>query len=134
MPRTPDTLAVARRREREKLVVSQMVALYCAGHHACGAQTETAFCGEALCPDCAELDRFAVARTAACRKMATKTSCKNCERQCYPPAMEERIRTPHAAPPPRRGRAAHAGKVGASFARAVTKPATQPPLGRAPRP
>lgn len=92
MPRTPDTLAVARRREREKLVVSQMVALYCAGHHACSAQTETAFCGEALCPDCAELDRFAVARTAACRKMATKTSCKNCEHHCYPPTMEERIR------------------------------------------
>ena len=82
MPRTPDTLAVARRREREKLVVSQMVALYCAGHHARSTQTETAFCGEALCPDCAELDRFAVARTAACRKMATKTSCKNCEHHC----------------------------------------------------
>ena len=92
MPVTPDTPQVARRREREKLVVSQMIAIDCAGHHERSLRTERGFCGEALCPDCAELDRFAVLRTEKCRKMETKTSCKNCEHHCYPRAMEERIR------------------------------------------
>ena len=92
MPATPDTPAVARRREREKLVVSQMIAVYCAGHHNRTERTATAFCGEAVCPACEELDRFAVLRTQKCRKMETKTSCKNCEHHCYPPAMEQRIR------------------------------------------
>ena len=90
--RTPDTPRVARRRLREQLVVSQMVALYCAGHHNQPERTERAYCGEAVCPACAELDRFAVARTKRCRMMATKTSCKNCAHPCYPPAMEKRIR------------------------------------------
>ena len=59
MSRTPDTPAVARRRERERRVISQMIALYCRGNHAGAARTETAFCGEPVCPACAELDAFA---------------------------------------------------------------------------
>ena len=92
MPRTPNTPRVAKRREREKLVVSQMIALNCAGHHDRSARTETAFCGEPVCPECLELDRYAVLRTERCRMMATKTSCKNCAHHCYPPKMEQRIR------------------------------------------
>lgn len=92
MPVAPDTPQVARRREREKLVVSQMIAIYCAGHHPRGERTETGYAGEPVCPACADLDRYAVLRTERCRKMATKTSCKNCEHHCYPPKMEARIR------------------------------------------
>ena len=92
MPQKPDSPRVARRREREKLVVSQMIAIYCAGHHPAADRTARGLCGEPVCPECADLDRFAVLRTERCRKMETKTSCKNCEHHCYPPKMEERIR------------------------------------------
>ncbi len=92
MPRTPDTPAVARRREREQRVISQMIALYCRGRHAGEPRDEQAFCGEPVCATCAELDAFAVKRTARCPHMATKTSCNKCETHCYPPAMQERIR------------------------------------------
>ena len=87
-----DTPRIATRRTREKLVVSQMIAINCAGHHPKPMCTETAHCGEAVCPACAELDRFAVMRTQRCRKMATKTSCKKCEHHCYSPRMQEQIR------------------------------------------
>lgn len=87
-----DTPCIAARRKREKLVVSQMVAIYCAGHHPAASRTKTAHCGGAICPDCAELDRFAVARTQRCRKMETKTSCNKCEHHCYSPQMQQRIR------------------------------------------
>lgn len=92
MAQPADTPKVAKRREREKLVVSQMIAIYCAHNHGEAVCTETGLCGEPVCTECAELDRFAVARTERCRKMETKTSCKDCEHHCYPPAMEERIR------------------------------------------
>ena len=86
-----DTPRIAARRKREKLVVSQMITIYCAGHHPAASRTKTAHCG-AICPDCAELDRFAVARTQRCRKMETKTSCNKCEHHCYSPQMQQRIR------------------------------------------
>ena len=92
MPRTPDTPAVARRRQRELRVISQMIALYCRGNHAGAARTETAFCGEPVCPACAELDAFAHGRTERCPHMATKTSCNKCATHCYPAARQEEIR------------------------------------------
>lgn len=87
-----DSPRIAARRTREKLVVSQMIAISCAGHHPASTRTETAHCGEAVCPACSELDRFAVARTQRCRKMDTKTSCKECEHHCYSPRMQQQIR------------------------------------------
>lgn len=59
----------ARRRDREKRTISQMVALYCADNH-----------------DAAAL------RTERCRKMDVKTSCDECEHHCYKPEERERIR------------------------------------------
>ena len=82
----------ARRREREKRVISQMVCIFCAGNHDAYARTETAFCGEQLCPACKELDEYAVERTQRCRKMGAKTSCEECGNHCYAPQMRERIR------------------------------------------
>ena len=52
MARIPDTPKVARRREREKRTISNMVAIYCAGNHEATARTETSHAGEALCPAC----------------------------------------------------------------------------------
>ena len=92
MPKTPDTPAVARRREREKRVVSQMIALYCRGHHDAAERTERALCGEAVCPACAELDALAARRTELCPHMATKTSCNKCTTHCYPARQRDQIR------------------------------------------
>ena len=56
------------------------------------SRTETAVCGEAVCPECAQLDEYAALRTRRCRKMHVKTSCDACENHCYKPEMRERIR------------------------------------------
>lgn len=87
-----DSPAIARRREREKRTISQMVALYCADHHEQAKRTETAHCGEAVCPECAAIDSYAVLRTERCRKMDVKTSCEQCGNHCYKPEERERIR------------------------------------------
>lgn len=87
-----DTPAIARRRAREMRTVSQMIGLYCAGHHECSTATQVSFAGEAICPACKELDEYCVKRTERCRSMATKTSCDKCGNHCYAPAQQERIR------------------------------------------
>ena len=87
-----DAPKTAKRREREKRTISQMVALYCAENHKSAERTEQAHCGEAVCPACAHLDEYAVLRTERCRKMDVKTSCEECGNQCYKPEMREQIR------------------------------------------
>lgn len=87
-----DTPKTAKRREREKKTISQMIAMHCAGNHSADARTEQAFCGERVCPACAELDAYAVLRTQRCRKMDVKTSCEECGNHCYAPEMREKIR------------------------------------------
>lgn len=72
------------KREREKELVSQMIALYCRKQH---------HTGNALCPDCAALDTYARSRSDRCPFMETKTFCSNCKVHCYKPEMRERIRT-----------------------------------------
>ena len=74
-----DTVA---KREREKTLVSQMIALYCKKHHG----------GKSLCPDCAALDAYARQRSDRCPFMETKTFCSNCRVHCYKPDMREKIR------------------------------------------
>lgn len=75
--------SIESKREREKHMVSQMIALYCKKqHHASGG----------LCPDCAELDAYARARSDKCPFMETKTFCSNCTVHCYKPDMREKIR------------------------------------------
>ena len=70
------------KREREKQLVSQMIALYCKKNHG----------GESLCPDCAALDAYARQRSDKCPFMETKTFCSNCSVHCYKPEMREKIR------------------------------------------
>ena len=87
MARTPDTARVAAKREREKRMVSEMIALYCRKRHGTRA-------GE-LCPECAELAEYARQRSDRCPFMETKTFCSNCSNcrvHCYKPEMREKIR------------------------------------------
>lgn len=71
------------KRSREKLMVSQMIALYCRKKHRVGS---------GLCPSCRELDAYAKKRSDNCPFMETKTFCSNCRIHCYRPEMREKIR------------------------------------------
>lgn len=71
------------KREREKRMVSQMIALYCRKkHHTRGD----------LCPQCAALDAYAKMRADKCPFMETKTFCSNCRIHCYKLDMRAKIR------------------------------------------
>ena len=87
-----DSPKVAKRRKREMRTISQMVAINCAGNHPAAQRTERAYCGEAVCPECAQTDAYAVERTARCRNMEHKTSCEECGNHCYRPEQREAIR------------------------------------------
>ena len=69
------------KREREKRLVSEMIALYCRKHHG----------GNVLCPDCAALDTYARQRSDNCPFMETKTFCSNCKVHCYRADMRNKI-------------------------------------------
>ena len=74
---------IALKREREKRMVSQMIALYCRKkHHTRGT----------LCSGCAALESYARSRSEHCPFMETKTFCSNCRVHCYKPEMREKIR------------------------------------------
>ncbi len=71
------------KREREKAVVSEMIALFCHVQH--GARN-------GLCDECSQLDSYARMRSDRCPFMENKTFCSNCSLHCYRPDMRERIR------------------------------------------
>lgn len=74
---------VQAKREREKRMVSRMIALYCRKkHHTRGD----------LCAQCAALDAYARMRSDKCPFMKTKTFCSNCRVHCYSPDMRAKIR------------------------------------------
>ena len=75
--------SVDNKREREKVMVSQMIALYCKGNHHTKKE---------LCEDCARLEEYARIRSDKCPFMETKTFCSNCKVHCYQPQMREQIR------------------------------------------
>ena len=82
MKETPKNLD--KKRADEKLLVSEMIALYCRKQH----KTPK---GQ-LCPACQELQDYALARIDKCPFMETKTFCSACKVHCYKPAMREQIR------------------------------------------
>ena len=71
------------KREKEKELVSQMIALYCKKKH--GGKRN-------LCAECAKLDAYARMRSDKCPFMETKTFCSNCKVHCYKTDMREKIR------------------------------------------
>lgn len=74
---------ISTKREREKELVSQMIALYCRKKH--GTR-------KGLCKECEELMTYAIMRSDKCPFMETKTFCSNCRVHCYKPVMREKIR------------------------------------------
>lgn len=74
---------IANKREREKEMVSQMIALYCRKKH----HTKNG-----LCSECEELSCYAIQRSERCPFMESKTFCSNCKVHCYKPEMREKIR------------------------------------------
>lgn len=74
---------VRSKREKEKRIVSMMIALYCKKKH---------HRKKILCPECAELQVYAMQRSDKCPFMETKTFCSNCKVHCYKPDMKEKIR------------------------------------------
>lgn len=75
--------SVETKREREKKMVSEMIALYCRKNHGTKGT---------LCPECAALNLYARQRSDKCPFMETKTFCSNCKVHCYKPEMREKIR------------------------------------------
>lgn len=91
--------------ERQKIVVKQMIVLYCSknhlprlskiqgDHHDCrmsmkvdnGAKLD-------LCEDCGELLEYSHKRLDNCRYGDRKSSCQRCPTHCYSPKMRTRIR------------------------------------------
>lgn len=71
------------KREKEKAMVSRMIALYCKKKH----HTK-----DGLCSECAALDAYARERSDKCPFMETKTFCSNCRVHCYKKDMREQIR------------------------------------------
>ena len=76
---------VQTKREREKRMVSEMIALYCRKQHG------TPKGGP--CPECEELAAYAMQRSDRCPFMETKTFCSNCRVHCYRPDMRDKIRS-----------------------------------------
>ena len=80
---TPEDLA--KKRSDEKMLVSEMIALYCRKqHHTLRGS---------LCPECQQLHDYALARSEHCPFMETKTFCSACKVHCYQPEMREKIRS-----------------------------------------
>lgn len=75
---------ISRKREKEKKMVSYMIALYCEKQH---NSLKGSLCGE-----CRELSEYAKLRSDKCPFMETKTFCSNCKVHCYKPQMREKIR------------------------------------------
>lgn len=74
---------IARRREREERLVSQMIALYCVKRHGSAG---------GLCPECRELEQYAHQRIGQCPFMREKTFCSNCRVHCYASEKRRKIR------------------------------------------
>lgn len=82
MQSTPKNLK--KKRTDEKLLVGEMIALYCHRQH----KTPKG----ALCPECRQLHDYALTRIDRCPFMETKTFCSACKVHCYQPEMREKIR------------------------------------------
>ena len=76
---------VESKREKEKRIVKDMIALYCHKHHNTNKKT-------GLCSECKKLVDYACLRSDKCPFMETKTFCVNCRVHCYSPEMREKIK------------------------------------------
>lgn len=70
------------KREQEKQLVSQMIALYCRKKHNTRG---------ILCDECLSLDKYARFRSDHCPFIETKIFCSNCKVHCYNREMRRKI-------------------------------------------
>lgn len=75
--------AEPKRLAREKKTVAKMIEIFCRGHH----QTS-----DGLCPECADLQSYALCRLDRCPFGEKKSACNDCPIHCYRPEMRQRIR------------------------------------------
>lgn len=78
----PGTSAPRGRIHREKVVVEQMIRLYCRRKEG----------NRVLCAECEELLAYARSRLERCPHGEAKTSCRKCAIHCYRKDMADRIR------------------------------------------
>lgn len=71
------------RLERERRTIMAMVRIYCRDKHANPS---------GLCPDCLELQEYALLRLSRCPFQENKPTCANCTVHCYRADMRERVR------------------------------------------
>jgi hypothetical protein len=71
------------RLDRERRTVGLMIGMYCRAHHSPV---------DGLCPECADLQIYALQRIDRCRFGTEKPTCANCPVHCYKPDQRERIR------------------------------------------
>ena len=67
---------------REAQTLTAMVSLYCRKNHG----------GKTLCPECQNLQAYALERLERCKFGADKPTCQKCPIHCYKPEMREKIR------------------------------------------
>ena len=77
---------IDKKREKEQIVVEQMIKLYCKKNH------NDRLKENGLCKECMELAEYAKQRSAKCPFMENKTFCNNCKVHCYKPQMREKIK------------------------------------------
>lgn len=75
--------SIPKRIGREQATVTAMIRIFCRGRHATNG---------GLCPQCAELQAYAMSRLARCPFGQAKPTCANCQIHCYKPHLRERIR------------------------------------------
>ena len=71
------------RREREQIIVLEMIRMYCAGNHSNG---------NVLCEECSEIAVYSEKRLLSCMYGDSKPVCKECPVHCYSPQQREQMR------------------------------------------
>ena len=77
------------RLRRERQTIQAMIRLYCRTEH---AQADHQLRPEGLCPECQELEDYALQRLARCPFQADKPTCAACAVHCYRSDMRQRVR------------------------------------------
>jgi len=69
--------------KRERRTIEAMIRIYCRARHSGGPVP---------CPECEDLEAYAICRLDRCPYGADKPACTNCPIHCYKPDYRERIR------------------------------------------
>ncbi len=71
------------RLNRERRTIQVMIHIYCQGTHGSNG---------VLCPECQQLEAYAMQRLDKCPFQASKPTCAKCPIHCYKPAMRQQVR------------------------------------------